>query len=55
VTGRVAKCEDDVQGETTGGAVAFGERRVDHTVNKEPLTGGGDLVNYNRPSLLTDV
>jgi len=35
--------------------VAFGERRVGSTVNKEPFTGGGDLVNYNRPSLLTDV
>lgn len=37
------------------GGVAFGERRMGRTVNKEPFTGGGDLVNYNRPSQLTDV
>lgn len=52
MTGREKQRE---RGGREGGGVAFGERRMGRTVNKEPFTGGGDLVNYNRPSQLTDV
>lgn len=38
-----------------GEGVLSAERRVGRTVNKEPFMGGENLVNYNQPSVLTDV